>query len=138
MSKLQDFLKTSVDVSQITAEVPLSDRFRDGDGKLLLFTIKAVTIEEYGRYQKDATVVDGDGNSAFDLHKMHMKVVVNHTVDPNFADIASIEAAGVKTPEHLVAKKLKTGEIDRLADEIMKLSGFGEDMDKLRKEAKNS
>jgi len=137
ISKLEEFLKASDDVSNLTEDVPVSSRFKDDDGNILLFKIKGVSMDEYDRYQKKSMEKEGD-EYRFNSSKYALELTINHTVDPNFRSAELISAAGCFTPEQYIQKKLRPGEIERLSDQILKLSGFGENFESLRKEAKNS
>lgn len=138
MSKLQQFLKENTNISEATEEVPISKRFKDDDGTLLNFKIKPVRSEEYADYQQQAIVLGKNREgSRFDTARFNGLVVINHTLDPNFKDAATIKAAGLQTPEQLLNATLLAGEIDTLSSEILRISGFNIDLEELRKEAKN-
>jgi len=138
MSKLQAFLMENANIDQITEEVPVSARFRDEEGSLLKFKVKAMTGKEYTTYQKQAISYNNKkGKSEFDNAAYYEQIIINHTLDPNFKDAESIKAASVQTPEQFLNRSLLAGEIDTLAGEILRISGFNTDMEELRKEAKN-
>lgn len=63
-----------------------------------------------------------------DLNSFKAAVVIGGCKEPNFKDAKSIELLGVKTPEEYLRKVMLTGEISRLAGEILKFSGFGEEI----------
>ena len=52
MSLLQDFLAENANVDNITDEVIISPRFKDKEGKLLKFKIRAMTGDEFSTFQK--------------------------------------------------------------------------------------
>lgn len=131
MSKLLEFLVQNP-VDNITEEIIVSQRLKDYP-----FKIKAMTGQQFSEYQRIATVLGKKKNVSFNSAKFNEMVVVNHTVEPNFRDAASITEAGCQTPEQFMYKSLLAGEISELANKISILSGFDSDMDELVEEAKN-
>lgn len=142
MSKLQDFLNKNSMVSEETTEVPLSNRFVDESGELLKFKIKAIPMSVYKSIQKECTKTNPKkGTSEIDVSTLYEKLVIEGTVDPNFKDKESIESSGISysinAPSQYLNKVLKSGEIIKLSDEILTLSGFNNSMEDLVEEAKN-
>lgn len=136
MSTLQDFLNANP-INDLTDEVVVSDRFKDKEGNLLKFKIKAMTNAENSSYRQQAMRINAKKQDVqFDSAKYASQIVINHTLDPNFKDAESIQKLGCATPEQYLNKVLLPGEIDRLAQAIQELSGF-KDMDDLVEEAKN-
>lgn len=85
------------------------------------FTIgvaSAADIEEYSRRCR----LGREGG--FDGERFHMLLILNHCVEPNFRSTAMMDEAGVTTPEELLNRCLKAGEIAALAKAIYRLSGF--------------
>lgn len=133
---LQEFLNTHP-VDELTDEVAVSSRFTDNDGKLLLFKIKAMTGQEFEDIRRACSTVKKNRKVEFDSQRFNLKVIINHTLEPNFKDAASLKAVGVATPDDYVQKVLLAGEIATLAQKISTLSGFDTDMADLVEEAKN-
>ncbi|MNB80547.1 Phage XkdN-like protein [compost metagenome] len=133
---LQDFLNTHL-VDELTDEVAISPRFVDSNGKPLLFKIKAMTGQEFDEIRKACTTLKKGRKVEFDSQRFNLKVIINHTAEPNFKDAASIKQVGVTTPEEYVQRVLLAGEIATLAQKISELSGFDVDMSDLVEEAKN-
>lgn len=133
---LQEFLNNNV-VEGMTKEVAISDRFRDESGDLLKFKISAMTRKQHEEARKKATKIDKKGNQTFDNNKFETDIVINNTVYPNFKNAESLKAVGVNTAEEYIDKVLLSGEIVRLADEIVGFSGFKKDINELIEEAKN-
>ena len=140
MSELQAFLNAHP-IAGLTDEVAISDRFKGPDGRVLKFKIRVMTNEEFEAYRRQSMTVSADkkGRRRVDLDsaKFNALVVINHTVDPNFKDAASIQQLGCQTPEEYLNKVLLPGEIVDLANAILRLSGFDENMNVLVEEAKN-
>ncbi|MFS8534840.1 MAG: hypothetical protein FWJ65_06735 [Limnochordales bacterium] len=136
MSKLQEFLN-SHPIKGLTAEVAVSDRFKDEKGNVLKFKISAMTNPQWEHYRREAmTIKTKQGTLDLNLDKLNKLIVINHTIDPNFKDAASIQALGCQTPEEYLDAVLLPGELAQLSQEIQRLSGF-KPMDELVEEAKN-
>lgn len=129
---LQDFLIQN-SVEGITKEFVLSQRLKN-----FKFKIKPMTGAEFNQYQQLATKMSRHNKVEFDSKKFNEASIINHTVEPNFKDAESIKKAGCKTAEEFLNKCLLAGEQVDLAGEISKLSGFDQDINELREEAKNS
>ena len=139
MSSLQEFLNCNP-VDNLTEEVVISDRFKDKDGNLLKFKIRAMTNDEFEEIRKKATKMDlrkGKRNIDFNAKVFNEQVVINFTIDPDFKNAESIKKVGCMAPEQYLNKVLLAGEISELAQQIQSLSGFDKDMDELVEEAKN-
>ncbi len=133
---LQDFLNDHP-VDNLTEDVVVSPRFKDAGGQLLKFTIKAMTSREFDELRRSATEIRKGRKVEFDAQRFHLRVVVNHTVYPDFKHAESLAKLGVHTPEEYVQRVLLAGEIVTLAQKITELSGFDVDMEALVEEAKN-
>jgi hypothetical protein len=136
MSTLQEFLN-SHPVDNLIEEVIVSPRFKDSEGNVLKFKIKAMTNQKFDELRKRYTRVGKGRKVEFDAQGFNNAVVIEHTLDPDFKDAASIEKVGCATPEQYLNKVLLAGEIAKLVEEIQKISGFDVDMDVLVEEAKN-
>lgn len=138
MSTLQEFLNSNV-VDGLTEEVAISDRFKDKDGKLLKFKIKAMTGSEFEDIRKKSMKVAAKGKRSveMDLRKMNNTIVIENTLDPSFKDAESIKKLGCANPEEYLEKVLLAGEIAELANQIQRLSGFHTDLSELVEEVKN-
>ncbi len=133
---LQDFLNAHP-VDNLTEKVVISPRFKDKDGNLLKFTIKAMTSQQFDDIRKSCTEIRKGRKVEFDAQKFNLKMVINHTVSPDFKHAESLQKMGCKTPEEYVERVLLAGEVTTLASKIQELSGFDADMDTLVEEAKN-
>lgn len=136
MSKLMNFLIEN-SVEELIEEVPVGERFKDNEGNLLKFKIKAVPSDEFATLQKQCTATRKKGKVEFDSKKFNEQIAINYTIDPNFRDAEAIKKLGVLTPEQFLNKTLLAGELTALVEAISKLSGFDQDIDELREEAKN-
>lgn len=136
MSTLQEILNLNI-VDDIHTYVEISDRLKDKDGKNLKFKIKPILFEELNRIKKKATVLDKDGKPIIDEAILNMLCIIQATIEPNFKDAKSIEKLGVFTPEQYINKVLLAGEIDRLINEILKISGFLINIEEMVADIKN-
>lgn len=136
MSTLQDFLNAHP-VDNLTDEVVVSPRFKDAEGHPLKFKIKSMTNKTFEDLRKRFTRVGKGRKVEFDAQGFNLAVVIEHTLDPNFKDAASIQKLGCVTPEEYLSRVLLPGEVVTLVNEIQKLSGFDVDMETLVDEAKN-
>jgi len=136
MNRLQDFLNTNP-VDNLTEEVVVSSRFKDDEGNLLKFTIKAMTSQEFEEIRKASTEIRKGRKVEFDAQKFNLKMVVNHTVSPDFKHAESMQKLGCRTPEEYVQRVLLAGEVTTLSSKIQQLSGFDVSMEDLVEEAKN-
>lgn len=123
MSTLQEILNLNI-VDKINTEVEISDRFKDENGNILKFKIRPILFEELNNLKKKATFFDKNGKADIDEGMLNMYCITEATLEPNFKDSQSIEKVGVFTPEQYINKVLLAGEVDRLINEILKISGF--------------
>jgi hypothetical protein len=133
---LQDFLNSNP-VDGLTEEVVVSKRFKDKDGNVLKFKIKAMSPGEHADLQKKCTTIRKGGKMDFDQRKFTTVSVIENTLDPDFKDAASIKAMECNTPEEYLNKVLLVGEMYNLSGAINELSGFDQSMEELVEEAKN-
>lgn len=133
MSKISVFLHPAAAAEK---EVVISDRFKDEDGNVVPFKIKAITQEENDLISKKATKSykeNGQRYEYLDSVDYCRRLVVASTVDPDFRDKELCEGYGVLDPLQVPGKMLFSGEYAKLLQEIKALSGF----DDLEEEAKN-
>ena len=130
MRSLEDFLALQ-DVDSIEEEVFVSKR-------LGTFKVKAMTSEEHGEYMKRAkTKVTKNGEVEFDSAKFYLMIVAGQTIEPCFSNAELLKKAGCATAVDFIKKKLLPGEITELATQIIKVSGFDNDINEDIEEAKN-
>lgn len=133
---LQDFLNANP-IDGLTEEVTVSKRFKDAEGNLLKFKIKAMTGPEFEEVRRRSTTIQKKGKVEFNAQLFNTISVINNTLVPDFKDAESINKLGCTTPEQYVNKVLLPGEIATLAEHIQRLSGFDVGMEELVEEAKN-
>lgn len=131
MSALQDFLLENQS-DNITGEVIISVRLSK-----MPFKIRAMTGKEFNEYQQAATKIHKGKRVDFNSALFREKVIINHTLEPNFKEADFIQKAGCATPEQLLNKVLLAGEIAELSNQISMLSGFDVELEDMVDEAKN-
>ena len=132
MSTLLEFLADNP-VDNITEDVVISQRLAKYP-----FKIRAMTGDEFTEYQKMATTFGRHKKASFDSKLFNEQVIINHTVEPNFKDAATLKKAGCTTPQQFINKCLLAGEISELTKRISALSGFDTEINEVVSEAKNS
>jgi hypothetical protein len=133
-ASLLDFLIENP-IDGLVSEVYPSQRFRD---RGFSFTITAVSGEKFAEYQKQAVAIGRHHKASFDSKTFNEQIILNHTSNPDFRNLESIQRAGCRTPEEFMYKVLLAGEISELSRQISSLSGFDSDVEELRDEVKNS
>ncbi len=136
MSTLQEFLNINP-IDNLVDEVVISDRFKDSDGSIMKFKIKAMTNKDFDEIRKKSMEVKKNRRIEMDMQKFNSAIVINHTVVPDFKDSESIKKTGSLNPEEYMNKVLLAGEIAELVAQIQRLSGFDRDVNDLVEEAKN-
>jgi hypothetical protein len=139
MGRVQEFLnrRAEADVTAATKEVAVSNDFKDEDGSLIKFTIRAMNQKDYNAATKKHSRHTKDGRMELDYAAYCEDIVIQNTVEPSFKDAESIRGLGLATPEQYLERALLPGEIVRLANEITTLSGFNQSFSELVDEAKN-
>lgn len=133
MNALQQFL-LQTDVSDLKKVINLGGRMEGHP-----VTIKALDGDKYNTFQQ---MCIENPNSAkkrrFNTKKFHELICVECLVDPNLKDAEFIKAAGVPDSTRLLYRCFLAGEIASIAENVLKLSGFSQDMDEEIEEVKNS
>ncbi len=136
MSTLHAFLHPETPENQ---EVVISQRFKDEEGNVVPFIIRAVSQEESAALKRKATKTHrnraGDTVTDFDADAFTKSLIIAGTVQPDFAATDLCEAYGVLTGDQVIGKMLLAGEYAALSDAIGRLSGM--DDQGVQQEAKN-
>ena len=136
ISTLQAFLIQAVK-EQTAKEIRLSERFTEN------FKIKAISLDEWQNIQRLSVTPEAGGR--VDQIGLLKRTAIEGCVDPNFkseefiqaVDEATPEDVPVKTPGQALCATLNAGEITRLANAVLKFSGFGESVEEARREAQD-
>lgn len=131
MSDLMDFLIENENVTEEVDEITLSERLKD-----YKFKIKPISGNQFHKLKAECRTVRKK-KVFFDDAAFNEKLILKCCVEPNFSDEDSIQKAKVHTPNELINKVLKAGEITDLANAITTLSGFDQEPEEVVEEAKN-
>lgn len=132
---LQEFIDSNR-IDNITKEVTIGERFRDENGEMLKFKIRAMTQKELDAIRRRASYSGSGGRRVINESVMTSLCITENTLVPNFKDAASIEKSGCMTADEYLNKTLLAGEADKLMKEILLLSGFSKSFAELKDEAK--
>lgn len=124
MMNITDFLKTNTVSNQLESEIIISDRFKNENGENLKFKIRSLTTDEVN-----------DINRMNEADKV-VRIVATGVTEPNFKDVELQNKYSVIGESALIKAILLPGEIVALSNSIYDLSGYGDTIDKLIKEAK--
>lgn len=102
------------------------------------FKIKAMSGSQMDEVQKRTTAISKTKGVDFDTAKFNELVIKKQTVSPDLNSVEFLTSVKCKTPEEFIENRLTAGEVAKLAEEILKLSGFNEDLDSLVGEVKNA
>jgi hypothetical protein len=92
----------------------------------LPITLKAVEELELEQLRKQCTQKKGK-EEIFDQERYGYLIIVAGTVKPNWGDPRLLEKYKASGPEQVVRRILLPGEALQIGDEILNLSGYGED-----------
>lgn len=124
--KISDFLINNNVGNVLEKDIIVSDRFKDEDGKFLTFKIRNITADEISDIERRTS-------SSVDRFVYYIE---QGCIEPNFKNIELQNHYSLKSGFDLIKKVLLAGEIDKLATEILKLSGYFKSFDDLIYEAK--
>jgi hypothetical protein len=91
------------------------------------FRIKAMDTVTLAKAREQATHVTAKGRSTVDETRLKAIAVTKFCVIPNFGDAALMAKYGAMNAVDCVEKALLPGEIERILDAGMALSGYGDD-----------
>lgn len=100
------------------------------------FTVKALSNDALRKANDQATVPTGRGEKRLDAQLFNAVVITKGCVDPDFSNKALIQKYEATDAADCVVKALLPGELVKLTQAIMDLSGFGNE-DELVEDAKN-
>ncbi|WP_433943605.1 phage tail assembly chaperone [Paenibacillus sp. SN-8-1] len=100
------------------------------------FTIKALSNEELRRVNERATLPGAKGEKKTDDQLLNALFIAKGTVEPDFNDKALKAHYGASDEADCVTKALLPGEMAKVLQAVLNLSGFGNE-DELIDDAKN-
>ncbi|WP_232696178.1 phage tail assembly chaperone [Brevibacillus daliensis] len=104
------------------------------------FTVKAIDGETLTQLREAASHFEGRGakrRKVIDENKLAAAVIAAACVSPDFRAKPLMEKHGAKTVDECVQKALFAGEIVKLQQTILELSGFDDEDDEKIEEVKN-
>jgi hypothetical protein len=141
MSDFSVFMAGNV-IKDETIKYVASDRFKE-KGKPVEWELKAIDSELDELIRKECTKrvpipgKRGQYNMETDTDKYLGKMCVACTVYPDLNNAELQDSYGVKTPDALLKKMLKSGEYTEYKAKVMEINGYDMSMDDLVDEAKN-
>ena len=141
MSDFSVFMAGNV-IKNETIKYVASERFKV-KGKPVEWELKAIDSELDELIRKECTkrvpIVGkrGQYNMETDTDKYLGKLCVACTVYPDLNNAELQDSYGVKTPDALLKKMLKSGEYTEYKAKVMEINGYDMSMDELVDEAKN-
>jgi len=136
---LKGFLKENAEVVQ-NQKVAISDRFKDENGKPLLFEIRPLTEKETDVIRKKSmkkTKSKKGYRDEMDNSLFVSKMITESVVFPDFKSEELQNSYGVVGAEALAETMLTVGEYANLVLKVQEVCGMDEDLDELVEEAKN-
>ncbi len=133
MNKLMEFLADNP-VTDVAKEIKISGRLEN-----FTMQVRALTGRQYNDFQT-LSIENASSNKKrrFNTRKFQELVVTTCLMDPNLKDVDFLKKLQVATPEEALYKCFLAGEIAQIAEAILKVSGFDEDIEVLEDEVKNS
>lgn len=133
MNRLMEFLADNP-VSDISREIKLSGRLSD-----FTLKVKVLSGKQYNDYQTlSIENLTSNKNRRFNTRRFQELVVVNCLVEPDIKNVEFLKKLNVRTPEEALYKVFLAGEIAQIAEAILQVSGFDEEIEVLEDEVKNS
>lgn len=133
---LQQFLNQNP-VDKITKEIVVSDRFKNENGDILKFKIKAMTLSQFEDIKNKASFLNKKNDLSVNEDLFNSLVVIENTVEPSFKDAESLKSMGCSSPKQYLNKTLLAGEVSTISDAVISLSGFDKTIEDLAEDVKN-
>lgn len=133
---LQQFLNQNP-VDGIIKEIIVSDRFRDENGNIMKFKIRAMTLSQLEDIKNKASFLNKKDNMSVNEDLFNSLIVIENTVEPSFKDAESLKAMGCSSPKQYLNRVLLAGEVSVISDAVISLSGFDRTIEDLAEDVKN-
>ena len=98
-------------------------------GTPFLVTVNAIAGERYSEFAGNTMDEDGEVDYAL-VYNMNLMVALEGMLSPDMRNADLQKHYGCATPKELMEKLFNGGEIAKIADEVTKLSGYGDDTEK--------
>ncbi|GAK11400.1 hypothetical protein [Geomicrobium sp. JCM 19039] len=128
---------------EVTSEfVPISKRFKDGEGKIVKFEMKAIETEKVDEIQKQCMINDYVNRKLvgkkLDQQRFSARIAVESTLYPNFKDAQLRKSYKTEDPIEVAKKMLSVpGEYTELISNAMRINGFDDYDEDLVDDVKN-
>ncbi|MFD2703818.1 phage portal protein [Paenibacillus shunpengii] len=122
------------------SEVAVSPRFKDKEGKPVLWKLRAISEELNGELRKECTrkvKQKGGVVTEIDQNLYIQKLAVETVVFPNLKDAQLQANHNVLGAEKLLGKLLLPGEFSKLIEEVNQINGFDLDINEEIEKVKN-
>lgn len=130
MSRAENFIKFQ-DINQMEKEIYINERI----GKIV---VKPLSTSKHNEFRMRSQVQKGkSGEYITDLGKFNTFIVTEQVIDPNFSNAEFLQQVGCQNAREFVERKLLSGEVFDIANKILDISGFKNNMDEIVEEAKN-
>lgn len=122
-------------------EFAVSPRFKDEEGKPILWKLRTMTEAENEEIRKEATVLTKGKNGVKvpeTKPEVYLgKLAARSVVYPDLKDAELQKSYGVLGEENLLKKMLLAGEYGILIQKVQEINGFDRDVNDLVEEVKN-
>jgi len=133
MDKIKYFLKSNKKQKE-NVFFPVSEQFKDEQGNLIEWEIKALSTDEVEKIREDST----DKNGFYNHKKFVQKILCASVVDPNLNLIELQDSYGVKSAEELITKILDCpADYYKFVEKVFKINKLDEAFADKIAEAKN-
>ena len=140
MSQFQAFFAQNVKSEEIE-EFPVSERFKDKEGKVIKWKLRTLTESENEEIRKSATKQKKIKKNFYipevDQTEYMAKLAVASVVFPDLKDAELQKSYGVLGAESLLRKMLLAGEYGTLIEKVQDMNGFDKDIEDIKEEVKN-
>lgn len=97
------------------------------------FEIRALNNDEWENCRSQCMSFNKNGSVSLNNAKLNAMIVVTGCINPNFRSAELLAKAGITLPIDFVNKVLKPGEVEKLANQILQYSGFGDNLGEIQK-----
>ena len=140
MMELKFFLKDNV-AKRENQKVIISDRFKDDNGEMLPFEIKAITSHRDTELRKAHTIQKemkkGVFQPSLDSTTYMKALAIECVVHPNLNDKDVQDSYGVMSAGQLLDEMLLPGEYNELLEQIQKINGWDVPIVEKKEQVKN-
>lgn len=99
--------------------------------------IRPLTAKEYNEIEEASVSVSKKGQASLRTERLTELILTTAVVEPKFSDVEWLKQIGAHTAGDAISKAFKAGEVARIRQKIMEVSGLLADMDELVDEVKN-